>query len=483
MRLLKQTATAMCAVIAISATGLAGEKEDKLIDRVVKTYGGDTLTDARSMTIKDRFKVLAVGQSADPNVMDIGVNHVSLTIDFEDNRKSVTNWTENRAGTFLAQVVHDGSTAHNVDHLLKTKAANGNLPYAAVGGGILRTTDVALVRLLLDARETAVHGGEEIYIGKAHEKLTFKMEGSPDLTIFIDTETGLISKMERQNPQLGTLSYLFGQYKQEDGIVYASDMNFLIAGQPNIISVSRDIDLNADLDGVFSVPGAYADQGGNIDTSEMIVRDLGGGVYYAGQNNGYSIFVDAGDHYVAAGGYPALPERLKAVQELAGNEKPLGKQVVTHHHNDHLGGMPEVAEMGANFVTVADHVDPIQQLLQEELPADRFELVEGQTSFADGKMQVIDISTAHSKQYLLVYIPEAKLVFSADHFSTNLESGLPPANNNMATFRQAVEALDIDVQYFLGAHGSRMLTMDDLRNATDGYKVAGCPAGFDICAD
>ncbi|NVJ98612.1 MAG: MBL fold metallo-hydrolase [Alphaproteobacteria bacterium] len=483
MRLFNKTATAMCAVLAVTASSWAGEKEDTLINQVVEAYGGDALTSATSMTINDRFKVLAVGQSSNPAVMDIGINHVTLTVDFENGRKSVTNWNENRGGTFLNQVVHNGTSAHNINHLLKTTAENGNLPYAAVGGGIIRTTDVALVRLLMDARDSAVHDGEATYRGRKHEKLTFKMEGSPDLTVFVDAETGLLSKMERQNPQLGTLSYLFGKYKEEGGITYATDMNFLIAGQPNIISVSRDIDFNTKMDGAFDVPEGYASQGGNIDTSEMIARDLGNGVYYAGQNNGFSIFVDAGDHYVAAGGYPALPARLKAVQELAGNDKPLGKQIVTHHHSDHLGGMNEAAELGANFVTVADHVGPVRATLSGDVGDDRFELVNGRASYADGKVQVIDISTAHSEHYLLVYVPSANLVFSADHFSTNLESGLPPANNNMATFRTAIEALDMGALNFLGAHGSRMLTMDDLRKATDGFQVASCPAGFDICAD
>ncbi|WP_286831642.1 MBL fold metallo-hydrolase [Kordiimonas sp. UBA4487] len=483
MHMLGKFAAAATASLMMAATANAGEKEDALIDRVVGAYGGKALTEASAMRISDRYKILAVGQSVDPKVMDIGHNYVDLIIDFENQRKSVMAWNKNRAGNGLNQTIHDGQTGYNVDHLNQNQFENANLQYAVLGGGIMRTTDAALVRLLADGRETAVHGGEALYQGQAHEKLTFKMEGSPDLTLFINKETGLVSKMERYNPVFGTLSYLFDDHRTVDGVTYASDMNFLIDGQPNIISISRSVDMTPDLTGAFDVPTDYEARGQTVDTSEMSVLDLGDGVYFAGQNIGYSIFVDAGDHYIASGGYAGLKDRLAAVQAQAGNEKPLGKLVVTHHHSDHLGGMNEAVELGATLVTVAEHVQPIQESLNQPLADDRFELVEGQTTLLGGKIALHDISTAHAANYLLFYMPARKLVFSADHFGTPLVSGLPVANLNMVTFRQALERLGIDTQVFYSAHGGRALTLAELRAATDAYEAKGCPAGFEICAD
>lgn len=483
MKFGKMTLLAACSAVALSTGVHAGEKEDKLIEQVVAAYGGDALTKAKSLRINDRYKILAVGQSASPDLMDIGFNNVSLTIDFENGRKSLRNWNKNRGGAFLNQAIFDGEKGHNINELAHTHAENANLSFATLGGGIVRTTDAALVRHMVDTADTAVAGDDAMYRGKAHKTITVKMEGSPDLTLFADAETGLISKMTRQNPQLGELSYIFSEYRSSDGVTYASDMNFLIAGQPNIVTTKRTIDVNPMVEENFKLPTGYSEQGATMDTSEMSVKKLADGIYYAGQNNGFSLFVDAGDHFVASGGYAALPARLDAVKAFAKVDKPLKQQIVTHHHTDHLGGMNEAAELGADFITVASNVAPVKAQIQSDIADARFTLVDGKASFAGGKVEVYDISTAHADHYMLVYVPSLKLVFSADHFSTALEEGLPAANNNMVTFRAAIERLDLDVDTFLGAHGPRPLTMADLRTATENYREASCPVGADICAD
>ncbi len=425
----KLMAAASCLAMMTPAV-FAGDAEDALIEKIVAAYGGDVLAAAKSLTIVSDVRNVNTGQSADPAATSVGLSKSRLVIDYENQRQSFENWTKNRGGVFLNQALFDGETGYAINHGAGTSNVNANLTFGGIGGGTMRTLDTTLVKILLENRDNAIRGDEIMYGNRAHATMTFPMAGSPDLTIYVDSESGLISKMTRENPVVGTLQYIFSNHKTNDGVTYAGQSTFLVAGQPTTLTVDRMVSVNADLAGEFALPNGYREQGGNIDTSEMMVRELGEGVYYAGQNGGFSIFVDAGDHFVAAGGYAALPARFDAVK--------------------------------------AD---------------DRFELVDGTASFAGGKIQVFDISTAHSEHYLLVYVPSLGLVFSADHFSTNLEAGLPTPNNNMATFRTAVEALDLDIKGFIGAHGTRQLTMDDLRAATDGYRETECPGGRAICSN
>jgi metal-dependent hydrolase (beta-lactamase superfamily II) len=44
------------------------------------------------------------------------------------------------------------------------------------------------------------------------------------------------------------------------------------------------------------------------------------------------------------------------------NHKQLRYQVVTHHHQDHLGGLNEAIDLGATLVTVEDNVNAITDL-------------------------------------------------------------------------------------------------------------------------
>jgi len=478
----KLLAAASCLAI-LAPTAIAGEREDALIEKIVAAYGGEALTTAKSLTIENENRNINIGQSADPAETNIAINKARLVIDFENGRKSLENWNKNRGGVFLNQAIFDGETGYAINHGTKTSSVNANLTYAAVGGGAMRTLDTTLVTVLLENRDNAVRGEDIRYRNRPHETMTFPMAGSPELTIFVDKESGLISKMTRENPAVGTLQYVFTNHKMDDGVTYAGQSSFLIAGQPNSLTVERSISVNSDISNDFMIPGDYEEQGPNIDTSEMMVRKLADGIFYAGQNGGFSIFVDAGDHFVAAGGYAGLTARFDAVKAEAGIDKPLRQQIVTHQHSDHIGGMAEAATLGAKFVTVAEHVGSVQGQFTEALPEDRFELVEGKASYAGGRVEVYDISTAHADHYLLVYVPEIGLVFSADHFSTNLEQGLPTANNNMATFRTAVEALDLEIDSFIGAHGTRPLTMQDLRVATNGYVEVKCPGNRPICSN
>ena len=482
MKIKNKLIAAVSCLAILTPAALAGDREDALIEKIVTAYGGNALTEAKSLTIESSLRNIAIGQSPRPTETNIAISKTRLIIDFENQRKSFESWNKNRGGVFLNQAIFDGETGYAINHGARTSVVNPNLTFDGIGGGSLRTFDTTLVLVLLNNQENAVRGEDTKYRNRMHETLTFPMAGSPDLTIYVDKESGLISKMTRENPAVGTLHYVFNDHKMQDGIAYAGQSSFLVAGQPNTMIVDRSIQLNSDVSGEFALPAGYSAPGANIDTSEMMVRELASGVYYAGQNGGFSIFVDAGDHFVAAGGYAGLTARFDAVKAAAGVDKPLKQQIVTHHHSDHIGGMAEAAALDAAFVTVAENVSPIQAVLTEPIPDNRFELVSGDGTFANGKIKVFDIATAHSDHYLLVYIPEIGLVFSADHFSTNLEQGLPPANNNMASFRTAVEALDLDIDGFLGAHGTRQLSMQDLRTATEGYSEVRCPANRNICS-
>jgi len=483
MKIKNKLLAAVSCLAILSPAGFAGDSEDALIEKVVAAYGGDALTSAKSLSIESSNRNIAIGQSPSPTETNIATSKTKLVIDFENQRKSVENWNKNRGGVFLNQAIFDGETGYAINHGNRTSTVNPNLTFDAVGGGSLRTFDTTLVLVLMNNKDNAVRGEDVKYRNRAHETLTFPMAGSPDLTIYVDKESGLISKMTRENPVAGTLHYVFNDHKMQDGVAYAGQSSFLVAGQPNTMIVDRSIRVNGDVSGDFALPTDYSAPGANLNTSEMMVRELADGVFYAGQNGGFSIFVDAGDHFVAAGGYAGLTARFDAVKAAAGVDKPLKQQIVTHHHADHIGGMVEAATLGASFVTVAEHVAPIQGQMTDALPDSRFEMVTGNRSLANGKVQVFDISTTHSDHYLLVYVPEIGLVFSADHFSTNLEEGLPTANNNMASFRTAVESLNLDVEGFLGAHGTRQLTMRDLRTATEGYSEVYCPANRSICSE
>lgn len=469
----------------LSATSIvqAGDKEDALIAKVAKAYGADALTAAKSLTIRDNYKRVYWEQGASPSFTEVIKNNVDFTIDFEGQRKSLTEWESSGRGTRLTQTVFDGEKGRIYDLFHRNYDAYGWLTYASVGGHIMRYHDTVLARLAWDTKETAKYAGETYYRGAAHDSLLVKMEAGPELTLHINRETGLISKAARTSAHAGEIVYAFSNHKVTDGVTYAADLQVNVAGEPDMISVARGIDVNPSLENVFTEPANFAYRGETIDSSEMSVRTLADGVYFAGQGYAFSLFVDAGDYFVGAGGNPGLGARFAAVQKETGLEKPLKYQVVTHHHSDHIAGMQNAAELGASFISVAEHMPPVQASLKEEVSADRFEFVSGKATIADGAVELYEMASTHSAQNLLVYVPAAKVMFVADHFSTDLKTGLPNADKGTVILRKKINDLQLDAATFLGAHGARILTIGDLHTVADSYAEGICPKGISVCAD
>lgn len=469
------------AAIMSSGAVIAGPDEDRVIDKVVDAYGGEAFANLRSVRVRDTNYTISVGQSPTPEEVEISTTVNEMVLDYAGQRKSLESWTKNRHGVFLNQQVFADGTVHNIDHRAGTIAANSNASFDQVAGGTVRVLDTTVAKVMLANREDAVYGGEFIYNNRPHERLTFPMASSPELTIAVDAETGLISRMTRGNPQVGTLYYIYTDHTVTDGIAFAKNSNFQVGGQPNSMVLGRSIEVNPSLNGVFDLPSDYDAPGAQLDTSEMTVEKIGDNIYYVGQGNARSVFIDAGDHYVASGGYSGLTARYEAVKAAAGNDKPLRYQIVTHHHSDHIGGMADAAALGASFVTVSAHKSVVQGQFAEPLPDDRFLLIEGSGSLAGGDVVVRDISTEHSSQYLLVYLPDVKMAFIADHFGTSQEEGLPAPTVHMAGLRRALDDLDLDIEAFLDAHGARRLTMAELRQVTEGFTLNECPGNRPIC--
>lgn len=469
-------------IMAIAATtgAFAGERENLLIDKIVAAYGGDALVAMKTLKIETEYKTPNIGQSASPDLLDLGVLKDRVVIDFENMRVSEVSWTMTSNGPRLGERYNNGETGHSINFFRGTHVDREDYTFDRVAGGSMRMLDAAIVRVLNQARDKTVFAGTASVKGRRHYQLTFPMPATSDLTIFVDTETNLLSKMTRP----GGLSYVYSQHKIMEGVTYASSADFFIDGQPNMISVSRGLTINPNVAGEFEMPeGIVTIPGGMLDTSELMAKEIASGVYLAGQRAGFSIFVDAGDYFIAAGGYPQITKRFEAVKGLAGVDKPLKFQVVTHHHSDHLAGLDEIMHLGADLVVVESHVGAVRAALKTEVEDNRIVLVAGEKSLAGGKVQVFDIATSHSDQFLVFYVPEAKILFSADHFSTQVKNAPPGPSFGAVTFLQALEKLDLDIDYLYDAHTSHVFTMQDLRTVAAKYTGQMCLRGHDICAE
>ncbi len=261
----------ICFVISLTATAFAGDRERAIIDKVGTAYGGDSLTSMKSLIVHDRYKTIAADGGVRPGLDAVSRLHSTLTLDFEQGRKSVKNWNVMLRGKRLGQIMYDGNEGWSINYLRGSHVRRPDLNQNNVGAGMMRLLDTTVVRSLLDAKDTANFQGEVRFLGRAHEKLNFKINGTTDVTLYVDTATGLISQMTRPN---GT-QYIYAEYRKSGNVTYASDTNQFRNGQAVMVTLSRTIEVNPDVTNVFDLPKTTKALDGMQDTSKMVVKQLG----------------------------------------------------------------------------------------------------------------------------------------------------------------------------------------------------------------
>jgi len=456
--------------------------KELLIERVIQTYGGNKLLNMKSIQVNDRYKVFSRDQGPNPKVNSITSLHSTLTADFVSGKISIKNWRQGSNGNRLSQNLFDGETGWSINHLRGTHVENTNLTGDVVGAGMLKMVDTVLALRLVNNKASVKLIQDSASRWKNLSILSFETEKSETYFLEIDTTTGLIMRMARNQDFMTGAVYEFSKHREVQGLMFAADMNQLVNGKPSFITMSRRFDVNIKDKSLLSIPEASTQLKGFIDSSTMTVKKLADNVYLAGQGTAFSIFVDVGDYFVGAGGLRGLKKRLAAVNQHLDANKPIKVQVIPDHHRGHLGAIKELEEMGSQLVIAKPHKEIITSLQNKSGRGNDFWIVDEQLKLADGQVEVYDINTAHAENYLLFYVPEARLVFSADHFGTNLVEALPGVNNTIKSFRDEISRLNIKVETYAHAHGPRVLTAKDLNTVLKGYKVQACPEGEAICS-
>lgn len=462
----------------------AGEQENQIIDKLVNAYGGEALITLNNYHILTKYRTPATGQSHSPELTEIGHSAISLLVETQSNKAVLDNWNTSRGGSFQGSTIGAGDKAYTLDYQRKTYGEAGSADPHIFAGGTIRTSDTVLVYEANKVREQAALSDDVLYMNRPHHVLTIPFPQSPDLNLYIDAQTFLISKMVRVNPQLGNLDYVFSDYKTDQGVTFASSASFSIAGLPTLISTERTLKINQNLDEKqFDLPEGFKPEAERVDTSELKSTKISDRVHHVGANGAFTLFINTEMGTVAAGAYAGISERYKYYKDQSDNHKPLTYQIVTHHHSDHIGGVGEAITLGAKIVTVESNTDVIADSISPRPNKSAFLNVESKASFGSGRSQVdiYDVSTIHSHSFLLTYIAADKTIFIADHFGSPFASGTPSANLSTVDMLAAIDALNLDVKKITTAHNARVFTIQDMRKSVAEYKPTQCSANRPVC--
>ncbi|MCI5158897.1 MAG: MBL fold metallo-hydrolase [Candidatus Electrothrix sp. AUS1_2] len=359
--------------------------------------------------------------------------------------------------------------------------------------------------LVTDALQRQEETGEQIirYIGRQeiddvpHQVIAIDALPRP-IRLFADCSTNQVSRLVTQENDFPCgdveIVVLFSDWQHHSGLAFPCQVE--LRWQATVIhrETRRDIEINPQLDpDTFVLPetqpydpeaaerGLFNEQWIHrtvamsapisLNAGEVVlvplnahVESIGGGIHHS-----MAIALDAGVVVVDS---PLHEERSLAVIEAVTArwpDKPITHLILSHHHHDHSGGIRAFAAIGAELIMAEGDRDFIEQVLDRSHTISPDTLAVKPTtptiqtvgdnflSLGNGEIQVYRISSPHSAENLVVYVASLKLLFNADLFNPGLvpHGATPPPHwvTYSRDFYQQIEALNLDIEALLGAHG------------------------------
>jgi glyoxylase-like metal-dependent hydrolase (beta-lactamase superfamily II) len=372
------------------------------------------------------------------------------------------------------------------DHTIQPLVA-ANLP--GIQLNFVRRLPHLLVALALEQRTpTLRYAGTETFDGRPHEVVGFAAANGALMTLFFDAKTHLLSKYEQMvtDPVEGDVvqETIYPGYRAVEKIMVPTGRQTRRGGDLLEDVKYTEVRFNTKpADSAFARPAGFEELPAPAPVPARETK-LAEGVYLF--ESGANALVVEFDTYVLVvepyiGGRGPKPTLNKAREMFP--TKPVKYVVVTHHHDDHSGGLRSYI---ANDVTVV--TTPANQKYFERMAASNFTLnPDDQTRaprkplfefvrdrkrvFTDGKqtVEIIDIGPSpHAAEMLVAYLPNEKLIFQGDLVNLPASGKFMPTTVNDSTlhFYDWLTKSGLAVQRIAAVHGPST-TLEDLRAAVE----------------
>lgn len=480
--------------INFSLALIAGEREDRIIDKAVQAYGGDKLTKLRSLTLTDKMSHYSQWQSGHalqgPMITYLSEHQIELTVDLLKQRKVFKQATTRLVashGSSLPTVTHrvfvDGK-GYTIDHALQQYQAAKSINYDNTDMGNSQLLDPLIIRQLNQDRSSSEWTDVAYIQGEAHDVLKVNSGSSKAYTVYLNQKSGYLTRvLKKRGSKLHNYDFL--EHGQSQGITWAKELLVSTANKPVYHTDSRKISFNSAEERKFNIPSIYKVRPKTqaVDVSQLTLRQLAKGVYFVGQDWAYTLFIDAGEYYISAGAWGmdsksnTWQKGLDLLRQKTGSDKPVAQHIVTHHHNDHMMGLSNVLKQGANLVIHPADIPSVISFVREHLPKplsnDRFVPVAENSHLANGQVMLIDVPNSHANHNLVIYLPKHKILFTEDMFGSSFKTAFhsPSSWPSLDTYHRLdvlinkVEQLELEVEQYVSSHHARILSQSEIDEA------------------
>jgi|GEM_PF-5311032 len=477
-------------VLNFSPALVAGEKENRIINKAVEAYGGDKLMQLKSLKLTDNMNQFTIGQSGHaaqgPMVMQLSHNKIEITMDLLNRGKTFKRATTRIVGSqgtdkpTVAHQIFVDDKGYVVDHGLQQYRHVKSINYDNVDAGFGQLLDPMIIRQLTSERNNSRWADTAYIQGQAHDVLTVNTGTTQEYSVYLNQKNGYLTRLIKKRGQT-IRSYDFIGHQQAQGITWAKQLFVSTAEQPLYHIDSRQLSFNSAQNYQFNIPSNYKQRQRPqfFDASQLTIRQVAKDVYFVGQDWGYTLFIDAGDYYISAGSWQensdshAWQQGVTLLKTTTGKDKPVRQHIVSHHHTDHMMGLSDIVELGADLVIHPTNIAAVKKHLQLPLTDNRFVAIEGVSYLADGKVMLFDVPNSHASHNLVIYLPEDKLLFTEDFYGSSFQTDLPSPNgwpsvdtyHRLDVLTSTINQLALEVEQYLSSHHARILNQAEIDEA------------------
>jgi glyoxylase-like metal-dependent hydrolase (beta-lactamase superfamily II) len=475
-----------------SATADSHRKAYQTVEAGLKALGeAEALRAAEDVWVKASGSTWARNQSlkvAQP--WDQMTRDETLFADFRRGRYTFENRDPLPGGfVFGGKVVVSGGQAFFVNDRDRTLQPVNPVNLPAITLNYVRRLPHLLLALALEQRApTLRYAGQETFDGRPHDIVIFAAANGALVNLFFDTKTHLLSKYEQMvtDPLDGDVvqETIFTGYRAVEKVMVPAARQTRRGGDLIEDVKYTEVRFNTKpADTAFARPEGFEELPLPAPAPVKETK-LAEGVYLF--ESGANSLVVEFDTYVVVvepynGGRGPKPTINKAREMFP--SKPVKYVVVTHHHDDHSGGLRSYIANDATVVTT-----PANQKYFERMAASNFQMFPddqtrtprkplfefvrgGKRVFTDGKqtLEVIDIGPGpHAAEMLVAYLPKEKIIFQGDLVNLPNSGKYMPTTVNDTTlhFFDWLTKSGLDIQRIAAVHGPST-TPEDLRAAVE----------------
>ena len=466
-------------------------KAREVLDRAVNAYGG--LTKLRGI---ENFHLVAVGdtvhrnQSHKPFTSDRTPYRTDVKVDFKNNRLvSKTEGGYPGGFSYHNGVLIDKTEAVSFDHARKTSVARPNIPASALRFRY-RWIPQYWVLNAVERSSRLRYLGKTQFDGRTHNAISYSNEDGAENTLYFDERTGLLSKFEGMTTDVyfgdSLAEMIYPGYREENGFQVPTGRLTKTNGElTEELRFEKLTFNNAFPTDTFKTPDGYTAV--TFPAPEPAAKYAEN--VYTVNAGGYNVLaVGLKDHVFvmeSPGGDNASNQAIDQIKKLFPG-KPIRYLAVTHHHDDHAGGVRRYIGEGVSLIALPGEKAFFEKVAQSKFSIDpdylslkprtlQIEVIkEGRRVLTDGTttVELIDIGPGgHTDEMLVAYLPAQKLIFQGDLLNRPANGDPATINDTTVHFARWLENSKLAVDRIIGVHGPPS-TMDELRKGVAEKRAA-----------